>query len=67
MEQRLALLATSLADLGDKLARYVSGEAGIEDLYQGEVKRNKEMVSVFAADDELQEAIGKWLERGKYG
>jgi polyketide synthase PksN len=67
MEQRLGLLVTSLADLREKLTRYASDTAGIEDLYRGEVKRNKEMVSVFAADDELQEAIAKWLERGKYG
>ena len=66
MEQRLGLMVTSLAELKAKLRRYLEGEQGIEDLYRGEVKRNKETLSVFVADEELQEAIAKWIERGKY-
>ena len=66
MEQRLGLMVTSLAELKAKLRRYLEGEQEIEDLYRGEVKRNKETLSVFVADEELQEAIAKWIERGKY-
>ncbi|MBO0781630.1 MAG: SDR family NAD(P)-dependent oxidoreductase, partial [Ktedonobacteraceae bacterium] len=66
MEQRVGLLVTSLEELKAKLRRYLEGEQGIEDLYRGEVKRNKETLSVFVADEELQEAIAKWIERGKY-
>ncbi|HEY7417957.1 MAG TPA: ketoacyl-synthetase C-terminal extension domain-containing protein, partial [Ktedonobacteraceae bacterium] len=66
MEQRLGLMAPSLEEMREKLRRYLEGEQGIEDLYRGEVKRNKETLSVFVADEELQEAIAKWIERGKY-
>jgi polyketide synthase PksN len=30
------------------------------------VKRHKEMVALLNVDEELQEVIGKWLQRGKY-
>ena len=52
---------------GEAAAAICTGEDGIEDLYRGEVKREKETLAVFAADEELQEAVGKWVERGKYG
>ena len=66
MEERLAVLAVSIKELEDKLKGFVDGRDGIEDLYKGQVKRNRETLAVFAADEELQEAIGKWLQRGKY-
>ncbi len=67
MEVRLGLTAASIEELKAKLQQYVAGAAHIEELYLGEVKRNKEALSVFAADDELQEAIGKWVAKGKFG
>src|SRR5262249_47505891 len=66
MEHRLALTVESMKELAEKLERYGAGEEEIEGLYRGEVKRNKETLAVFAADDELQEAIGKWIQNGKY-
>ncbi|MFX8605041.1 hypothetical protein ABTM12_19405, partial [Acinetobacter baumannii] len=44
---------------------YLGGESVVDGLYQGEVKRNKEALEVFAADEELQEALAKWIARGK--
>jgi polyketide synthase PksN len=67
LEQRLAFGATSVQDLRSKLQRFVNGENGIEDLYRGEMQRAKIAQDLFRTDDELQEAIGKWIERGKYG
>src|SRR5262249_39185402 len=32
---------------------------------RGSVKKEKTTLSLFTADQELQEAIGKWIERGK--
>ncbi|WP_343232324.1 SDR family NAD(P)-dependent oxidoreductase [Tahibacter sp.] len=66
MEQRLAFTASTMQELTQKLERYLAGEEVIDDLHRGEVKRNKEALSVFSEDDELHEAIAKWLERGKY-
>src|SRR5262249_30161645 len=66
MEQRLALGVTSLEELKEKLGRFLAGEEGIEELYRGEVKRNKETVSIFGTDEDLRKAVESWVEKGKY-
>jgi len=66
MEERLAIIAVSLRELEEKLQGYLDGQDNIDDLYRGQVKRNKETLTVFTADEELQEAISKWIQRGKY-
>jgi polyketide synthase PksN len=66
MEFRLGVIAGSMAELKSKLQNYLSGAGRIEEFYQGEIKRDKETLSMFAADEELQEAVAKWVERGKY-
>ncbi|MGP1681215.1 MAG: SDR family NAD(P)-dependent oxidoreductase, partial [Giesbergeria sp.] len=67
MQVRLACLVGTMDALRDKLVRYLAGDALIENLYRGEEIRSQESVAVFAADEELQEAIGKWVRRGKIG
>ncbi|MCP5007353.1 MAG: hypothetical protein GY941_25950, partial [Planctomycetes bacterium] len=57
---------TSTKELEEILEAYVSGNQEIDDFYQGQVKRNKEMLGVFAANEELQEAIEKWIQRRKF-
>jgi len=67
MEERLALQVSSLAELEEKLGRYLCDlvqEGG--DWYRGQVKQYKEMVTLLSVDEELQEVIGKWFQRGKY-
>jgi acyl transferase domain-containing protein/acyl carrier protein len=66
MEHRLALLVVSVEDLGQKLARYVAGEDGIEDLHRGEVRRNSDTLDLFTEDEDLQLAIAAWMEKKKY-
>ncbi|MCZ8519623.1 MULTISPECIES: SDR family NAD(P)-dependent oxidoreductase [Paenibacillus] len=66
MEERLAVLASTMKELEEKLTGFVEGRGGMEDLYVGQVKRSKEALSVFARDEELQEALAKWMQRGKY-
>jgi polyketide synthase PksM len=66
MEERLALIVGSINELKEKLEGFLEGRDGIEDLYRGQVKRNKEALAVFAADEELQEAVEKWIQRKKY-
>ncbi|MDC8758415.1 amino acid adenylation domain-containing protein [Janthinobacterium fluminis] len=67
MEERLALVVDSMAQLKERLAAFVAGQSGIADLFRGQVKRNKEALAVFSADEELQEAIAKWVARKKFG
>jgi acyl transferase domain-containing protein len=54
----------SIDELKNKLNAYLKGKH--EDIYQGQVKNNKEALEVFTADEELQEALEKWIQRRKY-
>jgi acyl transferase domain-containing protein/non-ribosomal peptide synthetase component F/acyl carrier protein/SAM-dependent methyltransferase len=67
MEARLACVVSGLEELRERLARFLEGEAAVEQLYLGEVRRHKDSLAVFTADEELQEALGKWMRRGKLG
>jgi polyketide synthase PksN len=66
MEERLGVIAGSVKELEEKLNGFVKGQDNIEDVYHGQVKRNKETLALFVADEELQEAIEKWKNRKKY-
>ncbi|MGD2092501.1 MAG: SDR family NAD(P)-dependent oxidoreductase, partial [Candidatus Aminicenantes bacterium] len=66
MEERLAVMVGSIKELREKLAGFLEGRDDIENLYRGQVKRNKEALAVFAADEDLQEVIDKWVQHRKY-
>ncbi|MCP5002451.1 MAG: SDR family NAD(P)-dependent oxidoreductase, partial [Planctomycetes bacterium] len=66
MEERLGFIVTSIKELKGKLEAYISGKQETEDFYQGQVKRNKETLGVFTANEELQEAIEKLIQRRKF-
>ncbi|MCP5005747.1 MAG: SDR family NAD(P)-dependent oxidoreductase, partial [Planctomycetes bacterium] len=66
MEERLGFIVTSIKELEEKLEAYLSGDQDIEDTYRGQVKRNKDTLSVFKADEDLQQAIETWIDKGKY-
>ncbi|MCP4160488.1 MAG: SDR family NAD(P)-dependent oxidoreductase [Deltaproteobacteria bacterium] len=66
MEERLGMSVVSIKELEEKLIGFMDGSDDIEDIYRGKVKGNKDALSVFAADEELQEAIEKWIKRKKY-
>ncbi|MCP4695920.1 MAG: type I polyketide synthase, partial [Gammaproteobacteria bacterium] len=66
MESRVALLANTLAELEAKLKDFLDGKKDIEMFFAGQVKHNKEALAAFAADEELLEAVGKWIQRKKF-
>lgn len=76
MEERLGLIVCSGEELEEKLKRFIessSKEGGslcrpeeIQDLYLGCVEQNNETLAVFAVDEELQEAVNKWIGRKKF-
>jgi acyl transferase domain-containing protein/NAD(P)-dependent dehydrogenase (short-subunit alcohol dehydrogenase family)/acyl carrier protein len=66
MEQRLALAARSMADLRDKLTRFLDGEEGIDGLHRGEARGNRGLLAAFTTDDDLQLAVRSWVEKGKH-
>ncbi|UJF34777.1 SDR family NAD(P)-dependent oxidoreductase [Paenibacillus hexagrammi] len=67
MEERLAFIVRSLQELEEKLRGFVTGQDGVEGLYRGQAKRNKETVTLFAADEDLQRAVEAWMNKRKYG
>uniref|UniRef100_UPI0007A9364D Putative mixed polyketide synthase/non-ribosomal peptide synthetase n=1 Tax=Brevibacillus brevis (strain 47 / JCM 6285 / NBRC 100599) TaxID=358681 RepID=UPI0007A9364D len=66
MEERLALMVSSLSELVEKLQSFLAGDDSIADLYRGQAKRSRETADIFAGDEELQEAIEKWMQRKKF-
>ncbi len=66
MEERIAMIIGSIGELEDKLNGFIEDQEEIQDLYRGQVKKNKETVAVFTADEELKEAIEKWITKRKY-
>ncbi len=65
MEERLGFIVSSIDELYEKLKAYDNGEQNIEDFYQGQVKRNKDGMTIISQDDDMIEAINKWIARKK--
>jgi len=66
MDERLALIAHSLAQLQEKLIAYLGGQDEVEELYQGQVKRHKELIASFAGDESMQQTLDAWFKQHKY-
>jgi polyketide synthase PksN len=64
MAFRLACVVHSLDELRDRLADYLEGRPA-PSLYTGDAGRGNDVLGVFSAQEELQEAVDKWLQRGK--
>jgi polyketide synthase PksN len=65
MEERLGFMASSIQEFEEKLQEFIEGRNTL-DFYRGQVKKNKDALAVFTADEELQEAVTKWIQRRKY-
>ena len=71
MEERLALIARSPAEVADKLARFLAGGDNVPDLFRGRAAGALPAslppdLSMFASDEDLQLALGSWIDKGKY-
>ncbi|WP_313916887.1 SDR family NAD(P)-dependent oxidoreductase, partial [Tahibacter sp.] len=66
LRYRLAFTATSLDDLRRKLLACQQGSAHTEEVHRGESASQRGVDGLFAGDEEMQEAIAKWMARGKY-
>ncbi|MGW0791222.1 SDR family NAD(P)-dependent oxidoreductase [Streptomyces sp. NPDC002911] len=64
MDERLGVIADSFAALAGKLERYLAGEDGVEGLYRGNAKRDRQALSLIPAE-ELAETLGRLVQRGK--
>jgi acyl transferase domain-containing protein/enoyl-CoA hydratase/carnithine racemase/acyl carrier protein len=61
MDERFGLLVSSVEQLAQRLQAFLAGAQDIEDACQGQVKQNKETLSLFATDLDLQQTIEKWI------
>ncbi|NEW09013.1 SDR family NAD(P)-dependent oxidoreductase [Paenibacillus sp. SYP-B3998] len=66
MEERLGVIVISIDDLKEKLDGFLKGKIDIVDLYKSQGKKQHNIVSLLKSNEELQEVIGKWIERKKY-
>ncbi|WP_434151550.1 SDR family NAD(P)-dependent oxidoreductase [Methylocaldum gracile subsp. desertum] len=64
MEERAAFIAGDQDELISKLERFGLHEEAA-DWYQGKASPDNDAIRLFTADDELKEALAKWIERGK--
>ncbi|WP_132147702.1 SDR family NAD(P)-dependent oxidoreductase, partial [Luteibacter rhizovicinus] len=66
MEERLGLVVGSLAELRDKLTRFLAGDS-MDEFYRGQVRRNKDAMATFSADEDMAQTVRSWVEKGKFG
>lgn len=64
LEERLGIISGSIDDLQDKLKDYAAGKSNVEDVFRGRI--DKGTLQMLTEDEEIQEAVEKWMERGKY-
>ncbi|UXY16151.1 SDR family NAD(P)-dependent oxidoreductase [Chitiniphilus purpureus] len=64
MDCRLALVAQTLDGLTRQLQAWARGERELDDCFHGQADAG-DGVSLLSQDEDMQEAIGKWIERRK--
>ncbi|WP_106793599.1 SDR family NAD(P)-dependent oxidoreductase [Aquimarina sp. Aq78] len=64
-EERLGFIVGSVTQLAEKLQDYLDDVEDIEDTYRGKAKRNQEDIRIINDDDDMKEAIDKWIIRKK--
>ncbi|WP_273328147.1 SDR family NAD(P)-dependent oxidoreductase, partial [Vallitalea guaymasensis] len=64
MEERLGIIVKTLDELKERLNDYIEGKES--EFFTGESKRNKETLAILANNEEIQEAVEKWIKKKKY-
>jgi 3-oxoacyl-(acyl-carrier-protein) synthase/acyl carrier protein/SAM-dependent methyltransferase len=65
MEERLGFVVASVEQLIEKLSAHLRGEKNIEGVHQGRTDSANEGMSIIGRDEDMQEAIEKWIARRK--
>ncbi|MGV7067155.1 KS-MAT linker domain-containing protein, partial [Bacillus velezensis] len=66
MEERLAILAATMAELETKLEAFTKNEKNIAGLYTGQSHRSKDTFALFTADEDMDIVIDAWIKKGKF-
>ena len=64
MEERVGFIVSSVSQLSEALAAYIDDAQSAA--FRGQVKANKASMSVISQDDDMLEAIQKWIARKKF-
>ena len=65
MAERLALIVQHIKELQEKLLAFAEGETPIEGLLLGQIKQDKDVLEVFAHDEDMGKTIEVWIEKRK--
>ena len=66
LEERLGFVVSSVDELSEKLTRYLNGEKNIDGMYQGRPDPDHDHVAAMVQDNDMQEAIGRWITGQKF-
>ena len=66
LEERLAILASSIQELKDKLLQYLEKKSGGNDCYRGSVKQDSKYEFLLDQDEDIRAAIQEWIKKKKY-
>ncbi|MDA8562159.1 polyketide synthase dehydratase domain-containing protein, partial [Gammaproteobacteria bacterium] len=66
MDERLGIIIESREGLETKLKDYIDGKENIDNVYTGQVKKNKEILAAFGTDEAMQALLQTWINEGKY-
>jgi polyketide synthase PksN len=66
MDSRLALLARSVEELASRLDAVMAGEAGLAEVYRGNVRQHKQELALFTHDDDAMHMLQSWQDKGKF-
>lgn len=66
MDVRLALIVTDFEELEEKLIQFLNDQNIPDNLFFGRTKPNKDTLSFFGSDNDLQKAIDAWISKKKY-
>jgi acyl transferase domain-containing protein len=61
MEERMGFIVNSIDQLAEKLSAYISGEKNIDGVCQGRVESRGERTTIIDRDDDIREAIDRWI------
>ncbi|WP_256524085.1 SDR family NAD(P)-dependent oxidoreductase [Aquimarina sp. EL_43] len=64
-EVRLGFLINTMNQLIEKLEAYLEGSETVEGIFLGKVKHGQEDMNIINGDDDMKEAIEKWITRRK--
>ncbi|WP_090739059.1 amino acid adenylation domain-containing protein [Paenibacillus sp. Mc5Re-14] len=67
LEERLAIVAGSFAELAGKLEQVSDGKETVSDVYRGQANTRRESMHLFAEDEDMRSTVEAWLRKGKHG